>query len=124
MNQEEMILYKNHPKQSIEKCLEKKLPLEAKIKSIIIGTHEKFDGSGFSGQILPGQPSKESQLLQYCEFIDQKLMIRIGEESLTSGVAQIKKLEEELGSKKILEIDLALKLKSYLSLIEKSSHAS
>lgn len=115
---DELTKYKNHPQLSIDKCLEKKLPLDNKIKTIIMATHEKFDGTGFPGQVLDNLIPKESQILQYCEFIDEKLLIKMGVDNIASSTIQAVKLEEELLSKKILDVSLTFELKKFLSLVD------
>lgn len=124
LSEDEQKQYKYHPQLSIEKCLEKKLPLNDKIKSIILCTHENQNGSGFPNATNPNQISKESQLLQYCEFIDQKLVIKMGQQSKNVFEIQAEVIEKELESKKILDISIAFELKKYLSLIQTLEKAS
>lgn len=115
---EELLQYQNHPLRSVDKCLEKKLPLNERIKTIMVATHERFDKKGFPNKISPSIIPKESQLLQYCEFIDQKLLIKMGQENLSASKVQMDTLEEELVSKKILDVTLTFELKKYLSIVE------
>lgn len=124
LTEAELKQYQSHPQLSIDKCLEKKLPLTDKIKSIIICTHETQNGAGFPNNPNPSQISKESQLLQYCEFIDQKLVIKMGKKNEDVFAIQSEFIEKELESKKILDISIAVELKKYLSLIQTIEKAS
>ncbi len=124
LTKEEKTKYEQHPTYSINKCLAKKIPLSDAVKHIIMCTHEKFDNSGFPGKINPDYIVKESQLLQYCEVIDQKLLIKMGSKSQTSNELQNEILKEELSSKKILELSLCSELKKLLDESAKMEKAS
>lgn len=63
-------------------------------------------------------------MLQYCEFIDQKLVIKMGQQSKNVFEIQAEVIEKELESKKILDISIAFELKKYLSLIQTLEKAS
>lgn len=125
LTNEEMTYYYQHPNSSVNKCLEKRLPLSEDIKHIIMTTHERFDKQGFPNKISTDKIPKESQILQFCEFIDQKIQIKMGESSgKNSKQAQLEAIEAELMSKKILDLALAYKIKTYLSIIDSAQPIS
>lgn len=117
---EELKSYHKHPELSIAKCLEKKLPLTEKIKNIILCTHERFDRNGFPRNINPQMIPKESQLLQYSEFIDQKLIIKMGQENIKAYKLQMDVLEQEVMNKKMLDVSMAVDLMKYLKIINET----
>ncbi len=124
LTQDEKKSYEQHPVHSINKCLEKKIPLSEEIKHIIMCTHEKFDLSGFPAKINPEYIVKESQLLQYCEVIDQKMIIKMGSKSEKARDVQAATLEIELRQKKVLDLQLCNELQKCLELSGNSQKAS
>jgi response regulator RpfG family c-di-GMP phosphodiesterase len=66
-------IYMNHPRMGINLVLSKKLPLEEKIKKIILNTHEKI--SNKDADLIP----EESQLIQFNEKLDQICLTRLGQ---------------------------------------------
>jgi hypothetical protein len=121
---EELKKYQKHPELSIAKCLEKKLPLTEKIKNIILCTHERFDRHGFPRNISPQLIPKESQLLQYSEYIDQKLIIKMGQENIKAYKLQMDALEQEVMNKKMLDVSMAVDLMKYLKVINDTPSAA
>ncbi len=117
LSEDETKRYRQHPLSSVNKCLEKKIPLSDKIKSIITTSHERLDGSGFpkNKSVDPRSISRESQILQFCEVIDQKLIIKMGEKSEDAQTLQMKLVKEEINNKSILDVALAGELQRYLN---------
>lgn len=77
---EERAEYIKHPLVSLNQCLARRLPLNENIKNAIQYSHERSDGKGFpaglSGTMIPD----EASLIQLCEMIDQKSLIKMGQE--------------------------------------------
>ena len=76
-----------------------------------MATHEQFDGKGFPAGIQASLIPRESQLIQYSELVDQKLLIKMGTKNNSSSVIQKGILEDELDSRKILDLTITLELK-------------
>lgn len=106
LSKEELAQYQQHPVYSVNKCLEKKIPLSEDIKNIIMTTHERIDGCGFPKKCEPRHISQESQLLQFCEIVDQHLIIKMGEKTKNAHEIQLKMLKEEIAKKSILDLSL------------------
>lgn len=121
---EELSKYQQHPVYSINKCLEKKIPLDDKIKNIIMSTHERLDGSGFPKKGAPDTIKEEAQLLQLCEIVDQKLVIKMGSKSENARDLQIRILNEESKNRQVLNIGLSTQLKSYIEGFENKGKAA
>jgi HD-GYP domain-containing protein (c-di-GMP phosphodiesterase class II) len=114
LTKEELAKYQQHPIYSINKCLEKKVPLTDDLKNIMMSTHEKMDRTGFPKKMGSGEISKESQLLHFCEIVDQRLLLKMGEKAENARDLQMKILEEEISQKRALDFQLSSQLKQYL----------
>lgn len=115
LSKDELNKYHQHPIFSVNKCLDKRLPLNDTIKNIILTTHEKLDRSGFPRRVDPKSIAKESQLLQFCEMIDQRLTIKMGSKSEDARDIQIKIVKEEIAKKSVLDINLSTELQKVLN---------
>lgn len=78
-------------------------------------THERIDRTGFPKKCDPDQISKESQLLQFCELVDQKLMIKMGEKSQNAHEIQLNLLKEEIAKKSMLDLAMASEIEKNLT---------
>lgn len=63
-----------HPILSLNRCLAKKLPLEDKIKSVMVCAHERADQTGFPNQVPSDNLPVEAQILLFAEKIDQGVL--------------------------------------------------
>lgn len=126
LSEDEQKRYKQHPVYSVNKCLDKKIPLSDKIKNIMASTHERLDGSGFPKNRTcdPKTIPRESQILQFCEVIDQKMMIKLGEKIPDTKDIQLQLVKEEIAKKSILDIALAGELQRYLNSTKTTSNAA
>ncbi len=66
--------FRKHPILSLNRCLIKKLPIDEKVKSVIVCTHEKFDEKGFPNQVPAAQLPVEAQLILFAEKVDQGVL--------------------------------------------------
>ena len=108
-NDNDKHIYINHPLVSINTVLERKLPLNEKIKKIILNSHENPSGTGFpKGRNAPNPP-KASQLIQICELLDSHLQIVPGKERFMLQEQKNKVLE--LKDMSSFSPDLVLKIK-------------
>lgn len=115
LSADELSVYKKHPLSSVNLCLEKKLPLSDLVKSIIMGSHEKQNGTGFPKALLGSDIPKESQLLQYCERVDQALVIKMGQAAPKVREVQNKVIELEIAERVNLSLETSLEIKKSLS---------
>lgn len=76
---EEKKSYERHPISSINRLLQRRIPLNDKLKAIISATHERADMKGF-----PNQPQKphplEAQLILFSEKVDIESKLEFGKE--------------------------------------------
>ncbi len=79
LHQDEFKKYSLHPLKSIEAVLARKVQLNPRLRKIIEMTHERADGKGFPHQPLAARIPIESQLIQFCQELDSRILIRIGE---------------------------------------------
>lgn len=126
LSEDELKRYKQHPVYSVNKCLDKKIPLSEKIKAIMSTTHERLDGSGFPKNRTcdPKSIPKESQILQFCEIVDQKLMIKMGEKITDAQDLQLELVKEEINKKSVLDIALAGELQRFLNSTKNNKSAA
>lgn len=78
MHAEYRELYEQHPMVSLNKVLNRKLPIPENMKSIILCTHESADQKGFPKRPRSENVPVESYLIQFCELIDQASLITMG----------------------------------------------
>lgn len=76
---EERAIYEKYPQMSLDLILNRKIPLDEKIRHMILSTHERADGKGF-----PKRPQAEkiglgAQLINFSREYDQRTLIRMGE---------------------------------------------
>lgn len=89
LHPEDKGIYQNHPTASLNQLLSRKVPVPEKMKAIILNSHENFNQKGFPNHPRPDKIPPESFILQMCEMIDRKSLIRFGEEKL--GIEEVKK---------------------------------
>jgi response regulator RpfG family c-di-GMP phosphodiesterase len=78
LNSEDLVLFQKHPILSINRLLERKMPLSEEIKEIIHCTHENADQKGFPRKILPEKIPLESMFIHFAETIDLAFRIKFG----------------------------------------------
>jgi response regulator RpfG family c-di-GMP phosphodiesterase len=103
-----------HPLKSVNLVLERKLPLDEFTKKIILFSHENCTGTGFpkGRDVNPNKIPLESQLLQICQFLDEKSIIKKGQ--LRPDLNEVKKdLILELLESRKFDLTLVHKLKTY-----------
>lgn len=66
--------FQKHPLLSLNRCLNKKLPLDEQVKSVLVCTHEQADQRGFPNQVPADKLPVEAQLLLFAEKIDQGVL--------------------------------------------------
>jgi len=79
LSDHELELYRSHPILSTNLFLLRKIPLDEKVKKIVIGTHELADGTGFPHQVSRDKLMIESQLIQILEIIDYQVIPKMGQ---------------------------------------------
>ncbi len=62
--------YREHVMNSLNRCLFKRLPLPEEVKTLIVCTHERFDGKGFPNQSPVDKIPYEVWCVQLAESID------------------------------------------------------
>ncbi|MBV2168006.1 MAG: hypothetical protein KUL82_04785 [Bdellovibrio sp.] len=66
--------FEKHPLLSLNRCLIKKVPMDEKVKSVLVCTHEKANEKGFPNQVPAAQLPVEAQLLMFAEKIDKGVL--------------------------------------------------
>lgn len=97
----EMSEYKNHPKVSVQRCLDKKLAMDDKLREMILNSHECADGTGFPEGKPGGKISIGAMLIHFCELVDKAAMIRMGHARVPVEVVRKKIIQEEIAQAKI-----------------------
>lgn len=67
---EEKAQIEKYPMESLNRCLQKKLPLSENAKSIIATSNERFDGAGFPNQVPADKIPPETYLIRLAMLID------------------------------------------------------
>jgi len=112
---ESLDLYRYHPSNSVNRVLNRKLPLDERTKSIILATHEKVNGKGFPNGLDKEKVPPESQLIHLAELMDVALKLQEGKERVDHGIARRTALEN-LSQQGVASLDLVLKILNSLDL--------
>lgn len=62
--------YLSHPLRSIDRLLERGVPLEEDIKKAVLAVHEHADGSGFPNKLVAADIPIEAAIIRFAELID------------------------------------------------------
>ena len=115
MNAEDARVYNFHPLISLNKVLDRKVPVPESLKQIILCTHEKANGHGFPNKLLKDKIPKESFLIQLSEKLDQASVVSFGKPR-----RPIKEVQADVIRAEILEsegaypIDMGMQISKYL----------
>lgn len=102
--------YQKHPLLTVNRLANRKMPVDEKLKAIILHTHECTNGRGFPNQVVGEKIPIESQLIHFAQIVDSELKVTEGKARLTLEEGMNKVLEElKLGS--VISIDLINKIK-------------
>ncbi len=71
--------FEKHPLLSLNRCLIKKVPIDEKVKSVLVCTHERADEKGFPNQVPAAHLPVEAQLLMFAEKIDKEVLTTMKE---------------------------------------------
>lgn len=93
----DMETYVQHPTMSINMCLSRKLPLPDRVKQIISCTHEQFNGKGFPKGVLGDKIPVESQVIFFCQLVDEASLVKMGERR-----RPVKEIQQEILEKELL----------------------
>lgn len=71
--------YRRYPLVSLDTVLNRKLMVEERVRKIMLAKHERADGTGFPHQVSSIRIPIEAQLIQLCEQLDRKSLLRLGQ---------------------------------------------
>lgn len=115
MSEDNQTVYLNHPVVSLNFVLDRKLPISESIRGIILNSHENILGKGFpkGAKCNRDKVPKEAQLMQICQMLDRKLIIKPGK--MRPKINEVKsELMAELRETKQFEVDFVNKLEKEL----------
>ncbi len=92
---EERALYETHPTTSLNMLLNARLPVADELKKMILCTHESYDGKGFPSRIARSNVPIESQIVRFCEMIDERSTVNVGDTRPDLNHVRLTLLEEE-----------------------------
>jgi HD-GYP domain-containing protein (c-di-GMP phosphodiesterase class II) len=92
----ELSEYKSHPKTSVQRCLDKKLAMDDKLREMILNSHERADGTGFPEGKPGAKISIGAMLIHFCELVDKTAMIKMGQARVSVEVVRKKIIQEEI----------------------------
>lgn len=71
--------YYRHPLLSLNRCLQKNLPLSEEVKAVLVCIHERADTLGFPSQTPPELLPVEAAIIRFAEMIDLGVRTTISE---------------------------------------------
>ncbi|OFZ33737.1 MAG: hypothetical protein A2070_13110, partial [Bdellovibrionales bacterium GWC1_52_8] len=94
--EEEKAVYRKYPLRSLDVILTRKLPLEEKLRDLMLATHERADGTGFPKGITGRKLTEGAQLIHFCREFDRRTLIRMGVQRVDQKEARVQIINEEL----------------------------
>lgn len=79
LSEDDAVVYENHPKLSINMILERKVPINEKIKNIIMYSHGVELKTSDSNKLYKDKVPVESEIILLCELLDRELLRSIKE---------------------------------------------
>ncbi|OFZ56023.1 MAG: hypothetical protein A2428_13170 [Bdellovibrionales bacterium RIFOXYC1_FULL_54_43] len=78
LSPEQRRIYELYPQKSLDIVLGRKLPVDEKLRELLISTHERADETGFPRKLPARRISEGAQLVHFCRLFDQKTVIAMG----------------------------------------------
>jgi hypothetical protein len=107
----ERLEYQKHPILSLNQVQSRNIQLKENIKSMILCSHEKNDGTGFPNQVRGENLPQEAMLIQFSEMIDQGAMGRRGQPRRSVKEVRQQLMELEMNGSPTFSFELLQKLK-------------
>lgn len=95
---QELETYENYPKMSLDICLQRKLPVEEKLRDLLISTHERADGKGFPRKLAARKINDQMQMIHFCSVFDQKTTVIMGRQRVDREVVRMQMIDEEFAN--------------------------
>jgi hypothetical protein len=114
LHPEDQEIYKQHPTASLNKALSRKLQIPDHVKNIILCTHEQMDQKGFPNRLRTDKIPAEALVIQICEMMDKRSLIRMGEVRPDINVVKQQLLDENLAAPERFGMLFLEKIKSCL----------
>jgi response regulator RpfG family c-di-GMP phosphodiesterase len=111
----EMAEYSRHPALSVEICLSKKLGLVDKLRTILNCTHVRADGKGFPNNVFGEKIPIESQLIHFCEMVDDTYLLGAAEQGKSFVDIRKEIYESEVKNAKIFTIEAMSKIRTWIT---------
>lgn len=110
LTESELDLYRSHPEISLNRCLQKGVVVSEELSKILLCTHERVDEKGFPNRTSKEQLPFESQLIQFCEILDQRVRTTLEDGMVTHDFVRRQVWEEEKFSLKCFNEDFLDKI--------------
>ncbi len=114
LNEGERVVYEQHPNISLFLAQSRKIPVPQNIQQIIRCTHERADRKGFPSKVLPENIPLESQLIQFCDFLDKESMITMGRERKDISTVRKALFQREFDSGQTFAVGFMNQIKEFI----------
>ncbi len=111
LTEAELKEYHQHPKISLNRCLDRKLAIKDSVRNIILSTHERVDGKGFPEGRDASEIPLDAMLIQFCEMIDRGAMVKMGQERTSIQEVRQTLVDQEIKDAKIFSYVFLQKIK-------------
>jgi response regulator RpfG family c-di-GMP phosphodiesterase len=112
--EDDLKVYQNHPVESLNQLLARKMPVPESVKNMILCSHERFDQKGFPHQLMTEKIPNESYLIQICQLLDQQSLVKMGEKRLGFAAVKAKFFEVESVSESRFPLTLLMQVQRML----------
>lgn len=98
LDPQERAAFEKYPLISLQLVLDRKLPIEEKLRNIITNSQERADGKGFPKHVSEDKLYEEAELLHFCREFDRRTMLRLGRPRTQPLVVLEEMIREEIKS--------------------------
>ncbi len=111
---EDLADYRKHPVISLSRCMGRKLAIKPEIQEMMMGCHERADGTGFPNAKKGEKIPQGAMLIQFSEMIDRGAMVKMGQEKISVQDVRNKIIQTEMTDAKIFNLGFLQKIKPIL----------
>ena len=98
LSEDEQKEYRRYPQTSLDIVLSRKLPVNEKLRELLLSTHERADGKGFPRGIQGRKLTEGAQLIQFCREFDRQTVVMMGRARVDREETRKKIILGELGN--------------------------
>lgn len=108
---EELDTYHKYPLKSVDMMLNRKLPLDQKLRDLLLSTNERADGKGFPKGISGPAVPEGAQIILFCRELDRRTALKLGRVRKNPDEVRKELIREQIRKLELFSPGFLLKLK-------------